>query len=249
VPILGALALLAAPMSARAAFIMQVSEPGSGLAPLTITDNGTGDGSPEVGKITWSGPYGDFTIDSVAVGTSNRTTPTTPPAPGVAQLQITSLVVRNLANLQRTLNILLGDTDFTFPGSAGSQMTLRSSIGGTFLVALGGDTFTFQSYADTSNAQFGTGVTSGQQTFTFSGVDTQRSFSGDANATFTSSGTYSLTNSNTYVVSPGGQVNTSGTTSVTAVVAAVPEPASLALGAAGFLLVGLRGWRARKNRA
>jgi len=111
--------------------------------------------------------YGDFTVDTQVTAVSNSTNPTGLGNGTIGELQITSLAVRNNSSGTKTLNVLLGDTGFTFPGVPGDQMTLRSSIGGTFLQgSLGGDTFTFQSYADVSNAQFGTGITTGPQTFT-----------------------------------------------------------------------------------
>jgi hypothetical protein len=247
-PALVALAFLAGAGPARASFMLELSEPG--FAPLVILDNEAGlDSDSTVGKIVYKNGYGDFTVDTSVTGVSNSTNPSLGNG-SVGELQITSLVVRNNSTGTKSLTVLLGDTGFTFPGSTGDQMTLRSSIGVTFLQgSVGGDDFTFQSYADTGNIQFGTGVTTGAQTFTFSGQASQNALSGDATpVTFTQGIPYSLTNSSTFTMSPTGQVNTSGTTSVIAAAAAVPEPASLALGATGFVLVGLCGWRARRRQ-
>jgi hypothetical protein len=243
-----ALGSLAVPTTARAGFVMTLEEAGFGN--LVINDGDPLDQNLTTGKITFKGTYGDFTVDTAVTGTSNRTDPGT----GViASLQITSLAVRNNSAGVKSLTVLLGDTDFTFPGGTGSAMTLRSSIGGTFLGAAVGDVFTFQSYADNSNVVNGTGVSTNLQTFT-NPAGIQNSFNGDASTDFTRGSTYSLGNSSTFTLSPGGQINPSGTTSVIGAsgsgIAAVPEPASLALGAVGFLMAGAWGrFRRRKKDA
>jgi hypothetical protein len=57
-----------------------------------------------------------------------------------------------------------------------------------------------------------------------------------------------LSSSISFTLAGGHWALASGATTVTAAAAVVPEPASLALGATGFLLVGLCGWRARKKQ-
>jgi hypothetical protein len=241
VPIVAALALLAAPPSARANFVMTVTEVGG--PSITIVDNDSNDQASNTGEIKYiNHSFGDFDISNLDA-TSNRTTGGT-----VGALQINSIVAHSTGITQKTLTVTLGDTDFNFPGSTGSQMTLRSSIGGTFLLATAGDSFSFTSSADPNNGQNVTAVSTPPQTFTF-GTNTQGSFNDTNSTTFTRTGNYSLTNTSSFTLFGGTSVQSNGTTSAIGPAAAVPEPASLALGAVGILLVGLRGWRARKIRA
>jgi hypothetical protein len=248
-PVLIALASLAAPATGRAGFVMTLEE--AGFSNLVVNDGDPLDQDPTTGKIRFLGSFGDFTVQTSAAGTSNRTTPGTG---DIAQLQITDLAVRNNSGAQKTLSILLSDTNFTFPGGTGSPMTLRSSIGGTFLGALVGDSFTFQSFADNNNVLNGTQISTDPLTFTSPG-GVQTSFSGNNTIDFTRGGTYSLSNSSTFTLSAGGQLNPSGTTSVIGSSGSgiaggpVPEPGSLALGALGFLTAGVWGGlrRLKKN--
>jgi hypothetical protein len=235
-PVLIALASLAAPTTGRAGFVMTLEEPG--VSNLVINDGDPLDQDPTTGKLSFLGSFGDFTVKTAAIGYSNRTSPGT----GVlAVLQLTDLAVRNTSAGQKSLTILLSDTDFTFPGGTGSVLTVRSSIGGTFLLATAGDTFTFQSFADNSNVANGTQVKTDPLGFTSPG-GVQTGFNGDDSTDFTRGSSYSLSNSSTFTISPGGQLNTSGTTSVIGSsgsgIAAVPEPGGLALGAVGFLMAG-----------
>jgi hypothetical protein len=247
--VLLALASLAVPTPVRADFVMTLEE--AGVSNLVITDGSALDQDSTTGKILLEGSYGDFTVQTSVAGTSNRTTPGTG---DIAQLQITDLAVRNNSGGQKTLTILLSDTDFTFPGGTGSAMTLRSSIGGTFLGALVGDSFTFQSFADNNNVVNGTQISTDPLTFTSPG-GVQTSYSGNNSIDFTRGDTYSLSNSSTFTLSPGGQLNPSGTTSVIGSSGSgiaggpVPEPGSLALGTLGFLTAGAWGGlrRLKKN--
>jgi hypothetical protein len=235
-PVLIALASLAAPATGRAGFVMTLEE--AGFSNLVVNDGDPLDQDPTTGKIRFLGSFGDFTVQTAMVGYSNRASPGT----GVlALLQITDLAVRNNSAGQKSLTVLLSDTDFTFPGGTGSALTLRSSIGGTFLLATAGDTFNFQSFADNSNVVNGTQFGTSPLTFTSPG-GVQTNFNGDDSTDFTRGSSYSLSNGSTFTLSPGGQLNTSGTTSVIGSagsgIAAVPEPGSLALGAVGFLMAG-----------
>jgi hypothetical protein len=235
VPVLMALASLAAPVSARADFILTLEE--SGYAPLVVSDNGSGDQNSATGTITFRGTYGDFTVYTSLTGISNRTNPGTGTE---SDLQITDLAIRNNSAGVKSLTVLLSDSGFTFPGGTGSAMTLRSSIGGTFLGATLGDTFSFNSYATTPEPN-GTTYSTSAQTFSFPG-GVQSDFHNDASTDFTRGASYTLGNSSVFSLSAGGQLNTSGTTAVGGAsgsgIASVPEPASLALGAVGFLMTG-----------
>src|SRR5436309_3292237 len=75
IPVLMALASLAAPTTARAGFVLTLEE--AGFSNLVINDGDASDQHPTTGKISYLGSYGDFTVKTAVVGYSNRTTPGT----------------------------------------------------------------------------------------------------------------------------------------------------------------------------
>jgi hypothetical protein len=210
-------ALLLTP-SADAALILNLN------GVINVTDNGAGDSDAAVGRITNSSNVAGFGI-VVSIAGSNS-----PGAPTGGLLQISSLAIQNTGGAGAVV-ITVSDTDFSQPGSAG-PMLLESDIAGTFSAgALVGDSVIFQSFADPLNTGAAGPATTLPIISTRSAPGTTEVFSGSDDAAWARlAGPYSLTNVTTVLLSPGGQVNLSGTTT------AVPEPASVAvLGVAGVM--------------
>jgi len=254
--VLGALALLAVPTSAHAEFVMTLSE--ANHPDLVIHDLGAPgvtnatDQNAQAGTISYTGTYGDFTLKDL-IGTYTQST-----SPNLsASLQLSG-VITNTTSSAETLKVSIINTDVTFPAAPGSQLTLGSAIGGTFLHEMSGDTSVFQSFASTNGTQYSTVTQTSTRTTTFNPEAYVPVPTGTAATTFVWNGPpLTLGASNTFTITPDGtpnpySQNISGTTTLTAQpapAAVVPEPTSLALGAAGFLLVGLHGWRTRKRPA
>lgn len=208
---------------ARATFEMTLST-SDGATPITVVDNGVGDTNPAVGQISYAGSIGNFAT-VITAGTSNS-----PGANGLAILQTHDISVRDTTTKKDTLTVTMGDTGFTTP--SGSSLQLGSSFAGTFLSSVAGENVTFQSYADSSDSQYGTGTTAGLHTATLAnGSVAPVGFStADRTATFSSTGPYSMTDVTTISLSQNGQANVSGTTDmVMGAGAPVPEPASLSV--------------------
>jgi hypothetical protein len=217
---------------AQGAFILTLQ---SGATTVSVPDNGSGDIDPTVGVITFTGPVGVYSTN-ITTGFSNE-----PGDTFGGLLQISSLNAHNGSGGQATLTATLEDTSFTQPAT--TSLALGSSLGLTVLRSTAGDSLSFQSYADPSNTQGGTAVTTGVQSFTFPTVSTSTSFSDTATSVqFTGSGPYSMKNVTSLTLSALGQLNVSGTTTVSAT-SGVPEPASL-----GMLLVGTGVLALRRRR-
>jgi hypothetical protein len=207
--------------SARAVFEMTLA---TGAATQTVIDNGAGDLDSRVGQISFSGSIGNFST-VITAGTSNS-----PGSNGLAILQTHNIAVRETTASRQTLTITMGDTGFTVP--TGTNLQLGSSFSGTFLSPVAGESVSFQSYADASNAQFGKSVTSGQHAATLAnGSPAPVGFTtADRTAAFSSTGPYSLTDVTVINLSANGQANVAGTSSVTIPGGTgIPEPASLSL--------------------
>ena len=224
-------AILAFQKPANAALILDLQG-----GATTIVDNGAGDSDPTVGRIINTSVVAGFGV-SITVAASNS-----PGDPTAGILQVQSLDIQNLNASPATLIVRVSDTNFTLPGAGGSPMKLESSVGGTFTLGAIGDVATFKSYADPANSQPAGPVSTPALTFLRATGNTTESFSGvDDVGWARGAGLYSLANVTTVMLSPGGQMNISGTTTATA----VPEPATLAL--AGLGLAAVAGKRQRRN--
>jgi hypothetical protein len=197
-----------------------------------ITDNGAGDTDATVGRIINTTVVGGFGI-TITVANSNS-----PGSGSGGVIQIQSLDVQNGGNATASLSIQTSDTGFTNPGTAGSNLTLTSSYGGTFTLGSVGDKVSFNSGADAANGQPASAVNTAVLTSTKAnaGLITE-SFNGVNTANFVrGAGAYSMSNLINVTLSAGGQANVSGTTTATV----TPEPASLAVLGGASLLLGRR---------
>ncbi len=166
---------------------------------------------------------------------------TNDPAAGASSGYI-SYATLNMTNNNATtasIELLLGDTSFTGPGTNPATLTLAQSGGGELT---GGTlTISMQSFADPYNGQnttSGTGVaalSSGTYTTTSTAPFTLNSSS---TTLIKTQSLYSLTNVVNITLSPKAgfsQLNDNGTTLTNPPPGPIPEPASLALLAAGGL--------------
>ena len=219
-----AVALVVVP-AAKAALMLDLQN-GSSI----ITDNGTGDSDPTIGRIINTSVVAGFGL-TITVGQSN--------SPGTSTagiLQIQTLAIQNLNPTSATLVVKLSDTGFTLPGSAGSIVRVDSSVGGTFTQANVDDSVIFQSFADAANAQPAVAVPAPAMLFDKLNPSLfTESFSGSNFVTFPrDAGPYSLSNEAIVTLSAGAQMNISGTTTATL----IPEPgvATLILVAGAVIL-------------
>jgi hypothetical protein len=220
---LAGVAALMVPALAQAAFKLELSD---GVTTVSITDNGVGDLNNLPGQILFAGTVGGFTTNLTGALSNNPGT-----ADG-ASLQLQSIDIRN-GGPSGTLTLRLTDTGFLLP--VGDRQ-LDSALALTFTKSAAGDSASFQSFADTSNVEFGTGTSAVSLAFTSPGSVAPVSASGSTNLALGGASAYSLTNQAVIKLTSGAQVNLSGTTTVTAS-DSVPEPATLSLlGLSGLLM-------------
>lgn len=198
-------------LQADGSLVLRLTE---GATSTTIFDNGAGDIAAATGQITFTGTVGSIALN-ITTGLSN--------APGNAvsgaTLDLTNLVFSSVG-APTDLTIELTDTDFTTP--SGSNLELVSSSGLTSsTVSLGTGGFSvssdFTSFADDSNAAFGTSVAAPTLTPTVNGL------------TDTSSQTVSLTGPFSLTSVLNVTVNGTGSATFTGNTAVVPEPATAVL--------------------
>jgi hypothetical protein len=186
-----------------------------GVDTVTIADSGSGDLNPFEGAVTFIGSLGNFYLN-VSTGISK-------PLLGSAERPFLELSSVDVSGLPGTLTILFSDTSFTPIDGA-----LAASIGG---VSWGGN-IVYSTYADASNALFGTSLLLTSQSY-------EGAFSGTNFSSLAVGPTFSLTQK--LVINHPGWFLTS---SFDAELKAVPDGGST-VSLLGAVLVGLEGLRRR----
>jgi len=147
--------------------------------------------------------------------------------------------VTNTSGVSHTLNLFATSQDFTLP--VGPTLQSRSGAGGTYLGAAP-VSFTFQAYADATNAAFGVGSTNGLQTAVPTPGTVGTFNTGEVSTTFIRGvGNYSLTVVANLTLAANSAVNYSSHEVITSIT--TPEPAALSL-----LGLGLIGFAIGKRR-
>jgi len=225
---LAAMALSFAAPQARADLEIQASVDGGAFTTLTFAPSvpaGSFNAGPIFNVVVGAGPF-VITLDSLA-GVNGST----------SNLMSAELVVVNTGSTSHTLQLKFSINNYSLP--SGSPLTMASQAGGDTPGGL--TSFTDEAYFDAANVLGSTpGTNNGLQTGIFDG----NSFdTGTKTGSFARTGSFSLTDIETYVLS--GNSSAHATDSIT--VTAVPEPASIGMLIAGVPVLGML-W-ARRRRA
>jgi hypothetical protein len=116
----------------------------SGTAFSCVDNNVACDIDPVIGRLALAG---GTTVNGVTVEGSLHTSHGTPATPGPNRLDSSSLSIVNNAGALRSINVAIGDTDFTPPAT---EFVVSGS--GTFVNAIG-STITMRWFDDPANAQ------------------------------------------------------------------------------------------------
>jgi hypothetical protein len=230
------LAALVLPQHNASASLMLTIDPGTSNAD-SITDNGVGDLSGTTGTIIAADSAISGLTISVDTATSNS-----PGAAGSGILAINSLDVTN--NNSSSVNLVILTTDINYTVPAGPSLTLNSSFSESGNSSGSGDTASFQSFADPNNGQPLAILPTGPVSTAIQTDAISPSFSDNASPVTWSrnSGPYSLANVLNITIPANATVQFTGTTTVIASGAGVPEPT---LGVVPALALGLLARRRR----
>jgi len=240
--------LLFSSLPAEAAFQFQLVETGGPT--LLVTDQGAGDLNPAVGIIqVGSGiAFGDFTVFGLTA-TSNRASGS---GNQIAQIDLSSLMIRNNTSAPHTLGIMVGDTDYTFPTIRPLDLTASGSgtfavVPGTGATSVSGSSANLSSFADAANGQFATAFPA--ENFVFNApASPTASFADPVTiaAGFNPAGSYSMTLSDQFTVAGNTQLISLGQV-LSAQTGPIPEPACALLIAAAPLVASQRPSRKRSR--
>jgi len=192
------------------------------------------DGGATINQLV-TGSSGSTIADSATLGSFQVTvvsaTSNSPGTPSLAELLSATLQIQNTGSSTATLELFIGDVNFTAP-TAPPGLLLNSHIGGS-VVSTGDyadNSLSFSSCVDPTNGQDTCGtstplglITAGPGT---PSINTAASFASDKYASILSLGApYSISQELTLTLGAGSQMNFSDNSSLTP----VPEPASIAL--------------------
>ena len=193
-----------------------------------------------------AGPINNIIVLNETVGNFNiiGTVAASNSAAGADNLQFSTSLIRNTGSTLGHLTAIVGDTNFIGPVN-----DVRESASLTFNSAVGSGASTLRFFADPANGQpAGVGLNiPGQLLFTATGTPTTDpdSFSGTNNSPFSAGGLFSMTETANLALAAGSSITGFNASMASS---AVPEPSTWAMGIAGFALMGLMGFRQRKNR-
>jgi hypothetical protein len=234
---------------AEAALFMSISD---GVTTVSCTQGSVcGAGWTQTANpnfLLFSGAVGQYTIDTSAVAGSNN-----PGEPGNAFIDVTTNNVQRLTTGTNSLYIWASQTGFTAPGAGAGFVgnTGSASVSHADSTITSGDSFSVQTWVDTTNTAHnvsgnttlsGSGITGdGPCTLTAPGL--LKSESGSCSSLpvpFTNAVPFSITQKGVIFINSAAAglpetALTTGTSSVSATVTAVPEPGSLVLLGTGFL--------------
>jgi len=252
--ILCALALMCglAVVSTSAHGAFQVTFSATSSANQTVTDNNvpSGDTNPALGLIQATvsiGPAGSQFTDAFT-GSSKPFIPNTPTDGGTDQSHVV-VDAKNLTGSTEVLHVTMTDTGFHLVFGTPPDVFLESVFSGNVSNVAGhpssGYSITFQSWVDASNTAFGkpAGATTGLQgPFTTSAS----LLAGSDLAKFVGpmSNPFSITSEMTITLKAGGAIRLSADGSTTV---STPEPSTLVALLTGIPLLGICGWRRRRQ--
>jgi len=248
-----AAAVLLGPPSARADFEVEFTFGGATILVDATTQTVTSSGGASTAGASFNFSAGTVSINNLTISPTGATggfkisatiADSNSPGGKVATIDTSSLSILNQTGTagNSTLVLTTGDTGFTSPSgpSVGLTSTISATAAGTNSANA---SVLFNSYLDTTNAQFGT--QQGTPTILLSPLSPGSSLSGDTSAALTGTPSpYSLTEVAKITLANGDKLTdlSSGTT-------VVPAPAGLALALTGLPLLGLGGWLRRRKQA
>jgi hypothetical protein len=228
----GVIVSLAWTQSAQAGFQLKFSE--AGFADTVINWDGTTKDAQGNAKITFTGNYGDFSID-LTVSRSN-----TPGTSSQAFLSVAHTNITNNNGSSQTINVSLS-ADFNNPvaplptklsNTASGTLVAGTTVAGSF------DSFLGTSLFDTSGTHAGAINFSLNGTGSFGPANTSvQLFSMPSNFTLTNVGSYTIGGNSIFDTTGGGTTLTPA-----------PEPATVVAALTGLPLLVLASWLRRRGK-
>ena len=201
---------------------------------------------PSSGSCVYGGPANNiltftpepFVYNGEIVNGDIFTATGVPGAPGIDNLNVSSLALINTNPVPITVTLVVSDTNFAAPVSRAelaTSATFQATIGSTYTVKWFADPSNTQG-ADTSGNTPGTLL----DTFTTTATGTVQSFSDNSTQPFSATSPFSLTEEVVYTLKPGGLLLNRG---VDMVMTQVPEPSTWAMMLLGFAGLGYAAFR------